>query len=97
MSVFHPLRTLGAPAIHGSVSVGLVLLAIVAFGGLLAAFPIVLLVRGLRQGVWNGRGVNVFRSENPLAFWFGIVMYGLGAVIILMFPLYVAWDTLTRR
>ena len=72
-----------------------VLIALVAFGCLLSAFPVWLLVRGLRRGVWNGRGVDVLRSERPLAFWFGIVMYGVVAAIILLFPFYMMWLTLT--
>jgi hypothetical protein len=76
---------------------GVVLSAVVAFGCVLAAFPLWLLMRGVKQGVWNGRGVNVFRSERPVAFWFGIVMYGVIAATILTFPLYVVWVTFTGR
>jgi hypothetical protein len=39
--------------------------------------------------------VDVLRSERPLAFWFGIVMYGVVAAIILLFPFYMMWLTLT--
>jgi hypothetical protein len=77
-------------------SVGLLIFSVVAFGAI-AAFPLWLMVRGVRRGVWNGRGVDVFRSDRPLAFWFGIVMYGVIAAIILTFPLYVLWDTFMRR
>ena len=77
-------------------SVGVFILVTVACGAI-EAFPLWLMVRGLRRGVWNGRGVDVFRSERPLAFWFGIVMYGLiAAAIGLTFPLYVVWDTFMR-
>ena len=64
--------------------------------GVVAAFPVWLLVRGVKRGVWNGRGVSVYRSERPSAFWFGIVMYGVIAAIIMAFPLYVAWDSIAR-
>jgi hypothetical protein len=57
----------------------------------LAAFPVWLLVRAVQQGAWNGRGLDVVRSERPFAFWFGIAMYGLIAAIILAAPLYIAW------
>lgn len=67
--------------------------ALVAFGCLLATLPLLLLVRGVKQGVWNGRGVDVLRTERPFAFWFGIVMYGVIAAIILSFPLYMIWAT----
>lgn len=69
--------------------------ALVAFGCALAALPLWLLVRGVKQGVWNGRGVDVFRNDRPLAFWFGIVMYGVIAVILLSFPLYMIWTIST--
>jgi hypothetical protein len=71
------------------------LVAFVAFGCLLAAFPLWLLVRGLRRGVWNGRGIDVRRSERPGAFWFGIVMYGAIAAVILAFPAFIVWVSLT--
>ena len=74
-------------------SAGVFVLAVV---GAIAAFPLWLMVRGVRRGVWNGRGVDVSRSQRPLAFWFGIVMYGVIAAIILTFPLYVVWDTFVR-
>jgi hypothetical protein len=62
-----------------------------AVGASLAAFPVWLLIRGVRQGVWNGRGVDVVRSEHPLYFWFGIAMYGVFAAIMLTGPLYLAY------
>lgn len=62
-------------------------------GAGIAALPIFLLFRGVKRGVWNGRGVNIHRSENPMLFWFGIVMYGVIAAVILSFPLYVVWST----
>jgi len=74
----------------------MVLLSLLVACGALAAFPLWLLVRGLKRGVWNGRGVDVARAERPFAFWFGIVMYGAIAAIILSFPLYMAWDTFAR-
>jgi hypothetical protein len=67
---------------------------VLAAGVAIAAFPLWLMFRALRAGVWNGRGVDVFRGERPLAFWFGIVMYAAIAAIILSFPIYVAWDQL---
>jgi hypothetical protein len=69
----------------------------IRMGSLVAAFPLWLLVRGVTRGVWNGRGVNVYRSERPSAFWFGIVMYAVVAAIIMSFPLYVARDTFADR
>lgn len=71
-----------------------VLFAVVAFGWLLAAFPLLLLVRGVKRGVWNGRGIDVYRSERPSAFWFGIAMYGAIAAIILAVPVYIISVTL---
>jgi hypothetical protein len=58
---------------------------------LLAAFPIWLLVRSAKRGVLNGRGVDVYRSERPSAFWFAIVMYGVSAAVILSGGFYLAW------
>ena len=75
---------------------GMILLALLVAGAVVAAFPLWLAIRGVKRGVWNGRGVDVVRSERPFAFWFGIVMYGASAAIIVSFPLYVAWDTVTR-
>jgi hypothetical protein len=72
-----------------------VLMLVVAGFGAIAAFFVWLLVRGVKRGVWNGRGVDVYRSERPFPFWFGIVFYGVAAGIFLSFPLYVAWVNLT--
>jgi hypothetical protein len=72
-----------------------VLVLVVAGFGAIAAFLVWLLVRGVKRGVWNGRGVDVRRSERPSAFWFGIVFYGVAAAFVLSFPLYVAWVYLT--
>ena len=79
-----------------SLDTGAIILTFAACG-LVAALPLWLLVRGVKRGVWNGRGVNVYRSERPSAFWFGIVMYAVGAAIIMSFPLYVAWDAFADR
>jgi hypothetical protein len=73
----------------------LVSFALVFFGCLLAAFPLWLLVRSVKRGVLNGRGVDVHRSKRPSAFWFGIVMYAASAAIILIGPIYLVWMALT--
>ena len=62
-----------------------------------AAFPIWLMVRALNAGVWNQRGVNVYRGERPVSFWIGIIMYGVIAAMIVSFAVYVVWDLLSPR
>jgi hypothetical protein len=67
-------------------------LLVVFFGAaVIAAFPLWLLARAVRTGVWNGRGVDVFRSQRPIAFWLQVVVYGLIAAVIVALPLYITW------
>ena len=77
-------------------SSSVVLLSVVVLGAI-AAFPLWLLFRAVKRGVWNGRGVDVYRRERPIAFWFGIVMYGVMSAIILSAPIYGFWVTIIRR
>ena len=67
--------------------------ALVAFAmcALVAAFPLWMLVRGVRRGALNSRGIDVHRTEQPVAFWFMIVILGAIAAAILSFPLHIAW------
>jgi hypothetical protein len=70
-----------------------VIAVVLVAGAVIAAFPLWLMSRALRAGVWNGRGVDVFRNERPTAFWFGIATYAVIAAIIFGGAAYLAWKS----
>ena len=67
----------------------------VAIGVFVAAFPIWLLIRAAGTGVWSGRGTDVSRDERPVAFWFGVLMYGVIAAVVLSTTAYFAFAALS--
>jgi hypothetical protein len=66
----------------------------VAFTVLLASTPVWLALKALQRGVWNSRGIDVFRSERPLTFWFGITAYCAMAAVLFSFAIWIVLTSL---